>query len=54
MTEPRIDHTFCIDSMVRGYHEYQSIWHDPLADGELVGEREVGNSHDPHAVAIKK
>jgi len=32
--------------MVGGYHEYHSIWHDP--------KKEVGNAHDPQAVAIKK
>ena len=46
--------TFCIDSIVYGYHEYQSIWHHPLADGELVCKREAGKFHDPQAVAIKK
>ena len=45
-------YTFCIDSMVRGYHEYQSIWDTPLADGDLPCEREVGNSHDSQAVAV--
>ena len=45
---------FCIDSMVCGYHNYQSIWHHPLVDGELVCEQEAVNSHDPQAVAIKK
>ena len=30
--------TFCIDSMVRGYCQYQSIWDIPLADGDLPCE----------------
>ena len=39
--------TFCIDSMILGYHEYQSVWDIPLADGDLFCERKTGNSHDP-------
>ena len=40
--------------MIRGYHEYKVAW-DNLVHGEnLVCEREVGNHHDTHAVAIKK
>ena len=40
--------------MVRGYHVYQSIW-DAAIDGEnLECFREVGNIHDPSAVAIRK
>ena len=44
----------CLNSMVRGYHEYQAIWSDPYVGEELISEREVGNSHDPQAVALKK
>ena len=40
--------------MVRGYHEYQAIWSDPYVGEELICEREVGNSHDPQAVVLKK
>ena len=40
--------------MVRGYHEYQAIWSDPYVGEELICEREVGNSHDPQVVALKK
>ena len=39
--------TFCIDSMVWGCCEYQSIWDIPLADGDLPCEQKTGNSHDP-------
>ena len=45
---------FYIDSIVQGYHDYQSIWDNPLADGDLLCERETGNSHDVQALAIKK
>ena len=37
---------FYIDSMVQGYYDYQSIWDNPLADGDLLCELETGNSHD--------
>ena len=49
-------YTFYIDSMAQGYHEYQfqSIWDNPLADGNLPCEWEKGNSHDLQAVVIKK
>ena len=26
----------CIDSMVQSYHDYQSIWNNSLADGDLA------------------
>ena len=46
--------TFSLESSSRGYHEYQSIWPNTTVDDELICEREVGNPHDTHAVAIKK
>ena len=49
-----IAYTFCIDSMIWGYHEYQSIWDNPLADGDLLCEWEMGNSHAPQAMANKR
>ena len=45
---------FYLNSMVRGYHEYQASWSDPYVGEELICEQEVGNSHDPQAVALKK
>ena len=44
----------CIDSMVQGYCQYQSIWDIPLADGNLPCEQKTGNSNDPQAMALKK
>ena len=41
-----IVYTFYIDSTVRGYHDYQSIWDNPLVDGDLLHEQESENSHD--------
>ena len=34
-------YTFCIDSMVPGCHDYQSIWDNSLADGDLFCVREM-------------
>ena len=47
-------YTFCIDSMIQGYHEYQSVWDNPLADADLLCEWETGFSHNPQAIAIKR
>ena len=46
--------SFSVDSMMRGYHEYMYIWENPSVEYNLVCEREPGNAHDTHAVAIKK
>ena len=45
---------FVIDSKIRGYHVYQTIWSSPYVGEELECRREPGNSHDPHAVAMMK
>ena len=47
-------YSFVVNSMVRGYHQYKDIWHDPIVGEELPCEREVGNPHDPLAVAINE
>ena len=49
-----IAYTFCIDSMVWGYHEYQYIWDNPLEDGDILCEWETGSLHNPQCMAIKK
>ena len=46
--------SFSVESMIRGYHEYKSIWENPSSDDELICEREIGNAHDTYAVSIKK
>ena len=46
--------TFTFESMVCGYHEYQLIWGVPAVGEELNCHRELGNSHNPYAVAVKK
>ena len=45
---------FNVEAMVRGYHIYQSVW-DAAVDGEVLNcYRELGNIHDPSAVAVRK
>ena len=45
--------TFMTDSVIRGYHEYRSIWE--AAFGEVLQcQRERTNRHDPYAVAVVK
>ena len=46
--------SFVVESMIRGYHEYKSIWDNPVYGEELNCVREVGNSHDPTAVGVIK
>ena len=46
--------SFGIESMARGYHEYKSVWEDQVHSEELNCTRDIGNSHDPMAVAILK
>ena len=46
--------SFAVNSMIRGYHEYKSVWESPAADDDLLCEREVVNPNDTHAVAINK
>ena len=41
------------DSVVRGFHEYQSIWAPVLGEG-LPCKREIHNPHDSFAVAVTK
>ena len=45
---------FTFESMVCGYNEYQMIWGVPAVGEELNCHRQLGNSHDPYAVAVKK
>ena len=49
-----MEYKFSVQAMVRGYHIYQNIW-DAACDGELLNcEKQIGNPHDPSAVAVKK
>ena len=45
---------FSIETVVRGYHVYKEIWEAAIDGVELPSKREIGNAHDPFAVAIKK
>ena len=47
-------YVFSVESMVRGYHECKLVWDNPVVGENLLCEREVGNHHDTHAVAVKK
>ena len=44
---------FDVDSFVKGYHEYKSIWTPKI--GEILStERESGNLEDKYTVCVKK
>ena len=45
--------TFSVESMIRGYHEYIRIWESPSPTDNLFCQREIGNPHNTHAVAVK-
>ena len=47
-------YAFSVESMIHGYHEYKVIWDNPVVGEDLLCEREIGNSYDTHAVAVKK
>ena len=34
---------FSVECMIRGYHEYKSIWENPSIGETLICEREIGN-----------
>ena len=48
-----VSYMLSFESMIGGYHEYRMIWNNPIAGEELPCYRELGNSHDPYAVAVK-
>ena len=41
-------------SFLRGYHAYMDIWVPLIGDDSLTCQKEHGNMHDHHAVAIKQ
>ena len=43
-----------IESMICDYHEYKLIWNNPVVGEDLLCNRDVGNPHDTHIVAVKK
>ena len=45
---------FIVYSAIQGYHEYKDIWKNPIIGGELKCQREIGNRHDPLAMAMLK
>ena len=48
MTEQRV---LEIKSFIRGYHVYKDSWSATIGETLLV-KREIGNVHDPNAVAV--
>ena len=44
---------FAIKSVVRGYHEYRSVWENPVYGKKFSCARDIGN-YDPMPVAIAK
>ena len=51
-------YTFYTVSMIRGYGELywtaNQSFRVKVVDGDLLCEREIGNSHDPQVMAIKR
>ena len=45
---------FSIESMICGYHKYKLVWDNLVVGEDLLCEREIGNPHKMHAVAMKK
>ena len=54
MREFRMEFIFVVESMIRGYHEYKTVWENPVLAEELHCTREIGKPCDPVAVAIQK
>ena len=46
--------SFTMESIACGYHTYKSVWKNHVHGEELSCARDIGNSHDPMAVAITK
>ena len=47
------EHSFSVNSVIRGYHIYKEGWNAPVGQ-VLFCEREIGNCSDPSAVAVKR
>ena len=45
-------YSFSLTTAVRGFHVYMDVW-EPTLDEELACVRDIENSHDMFAVAIK-
>ena len=41
-----------INTFLRGYHEYMSVWMPQIGDDSLFCRRELSNEYDEYAVAI--
>ena len=47
-------YAFAVNSVSRGYHEYNAVWVNPTVGEVFNCECKAGNSHDMYAVAFKK
>ena len=47
------ERSFSLDSMVRGYHIYRTVWEAAVGE-ELECVQEVGNRSDPYTVVVVK
>ena len=50
MREFRMEFTFMVESMIHGYHEYKTVWENPVLAEGLRCTREIGNP--PLALAL--
>ena len=50
----RFFRSFAVDAAIRDYHIYKEIWSNLVHEEWLVCECEIGNSHDPLSVVMKK
>ena len=41
-----------INTFLRGYHEYMSVWMPQIGDDSLFCRRELSNEYDEYAAAI--
>ena len=41
-----------MEAMICGY-QYKSAWLNPVIEEEISCKREIGNSHDTHAMAVR-
>ena len=53
MADSRPGYMFSVADAVQGHHVYKEDW-TPVIGEVLSCEREIGNRHDPQAVAVKR
>ena len=54
---PSISRLITVEAMIRGYHENEIVWLNPVIEEELSCKLEIrnkiGNAHDTYAVAVR-